>query len=126
MTLCIPLYVHTPLNENVISFAVLKDEVDPLGVLDKEFERVVPADLAINSKKKQEISDMIKKFYFADQHVSQATLLQFVNVSMCKQLRFKFGINCLSCFCLQNAEINAYGNMTWLLFCKTRKHCLSS
>jgi hypothetical protein len=96
VTLCIPLYVRTPLNENVISFAVLKDQADLLGVLDKEFERTVPEDLAINSKKKQEISDMIKKFYFADQHVSQATLLQFVNVSMCKQLGFKFGIYCLS------------------------------
>ena len=63
---------------------------------------------------------MIKKFYFADQHVSEETLLQFVNVSMCKQLRFQFKIKCLPCFCLQTAEINVYRYMMWLLFCKTK------
>jgi hypothetical protein len=80
-------HTHTPLNENVISFAVLKDQANALDVLDKEFERAVPEDLARNSKNTTEISDMIKKFYFADQHVSEATLLQFVNVSMCKPPR---------------------------------------
>jgi hypothetical protein len=57
-----------------------------LDLLDKEFERAVPEDLARISNNKQEISDMIKKFYFADKHVSEKTLLEFVNVSMCKQL----------------------------------------
>jgi len=86
VTLCIPLHARTPLNTNVISFAVLKNQADALDLLDKEFKRAVPEDLARNSNNAQEISDMIKKFYFADQHVSEATLLQFVNVSMCKQL----------------------------------------
>jgi len=90
VTLRITLYAHTPLNENVISFAVLKDQADALGVLDKEFERAVPEDLVRNSKNTREISDMIKKFYFADQHLSEAKLLPFVDVSMCKQLRLKF------------------------------------
>jgi hypothetical protein len=84
--LFIPQYAQTPLNENIISFAVLKDQAALLNLLDKEFERAVPEDLARNSNKTQEISDMIKKFYFADQHLSEATLLQFVNVSACKQL----------------------------------------
>jgi len=95
VTPCISLYAHTPLNENVISFSVLRDQAHALDVLDKEFERAVPEDLARNSNRKQEISDRIKKFYFADQHLSEETLLQFVNVSMCKQLRLKFRINCL-------------------------------
>ena len=95
---------HTPLNEAIISFAVLNDHADALDILDKEFERAVPADLARHSNNTQEISNMIKKFYFADQHVSEETLLQFVNVSMRKQLQIKFRINCLSCSCLKNCK----------------------
>jgi len=92
----IPLYAHTPLNENGISFAVLKDHAGGLDILDKEFERAVPEDLARNSNNTQEISDMIKKFYFADQHLSEATILQFVNVCISNyDLNFLFlFINC--------------------------------
>lgn len=93
VALCISLQALTTLNETLISFAVLKDHEDFLDVLDEDFERAVPADLTRNSNKKQEISNKIKKFYFADQHVSKETLLQFVNVSTCKQLQFKFRTN---------------------------------
>lgn len=55
-----------------------------MDVLDKEFERVIPQDFPVakNSNKSKEISNMIKKFYFGNEHVSEETLLQLVNVSI--------------------------------------------
>jgi hypothetical protein len=62
----------------------LKEHPDALDVLDKEFERAIPEDFQVvrNTNKSQEISHMIRKFYFGNKHVSEETLLQFVNVSM--------------------------------------------
>jgi hypothetical protein len=62
----------------------LKEHPDALDILDKEFERAIPEDLPVvrNTNKSHEISYMIRKFYFGNHHVSEETLLQFVNVSM--------------------------------------------
>jgi hypothetical protein len=62
----------------------LKEQPDAMDVLDKEFERVIPQDFPVakNSNKSKEISNMIKKFYFGNEHVSEETLLQLVNVSI--------------------------------------------
>lgn len=65
---------------------------------------------------------MIKKFYFADQHVSKETLLQFVNVSMCKQLRIKFRINRLTCSYVKTAKINICRTMILLQLYTIVKH----
>jgi hypothetical protein len=75
--------MHAPLNEIVISFPVLKENTKALDILNKEFERAIPADFPVarNTSKSHEISNMIKKFYFGDQHVSEETILHFVNVS---------------------------------------------
>jgi hypothetical protein len=62
----------------------LKEQPDAMDILDKEFERAIPQDFPVakNTNKSQEISHMIRKFYFGNQHVSEETLLQLVNVSM--------------------------------------------
>jgi hypothetical protein len=82
--------VHAPLNGTAISFPALKENTDALDILDKEFERAIPADFPVarNTSKSHEISNMIKEFYFGDQHVSEETILQFVNVSK-NQLQIK-------------------------------------
>jgi hypothetical protein len=62
----------------------LQENPDALTILDKEFERAIPEDFPVvrNTNKSQEISLLIKKFYFGNKHVSDETILQFVNVSM--------------------------------------------
>jgi hypothetical protein len=62
----------------------LKEHPDALDILDKEFERAIPEDFPVarNTNKSKEISHMIRKFYFGNKHISEGTLLQFVNVSM--------------------------------------------
>jgi hypothetical protein len=62
----------------------LKEHPDSLDILDKEFERAIPEDFPVarNTNKSQEISQMIRKFYFGNKRVTEETLLQFVNVSM--------------------------------------------
>jgi hypothetical protein len=68
----------------------LREHEDALDVLDKEFERAIPEDLPVakNTNKSHEISNMIKRFYFGDQHVSKETIPQFVDVSN-KQMQIK-------------------------------------
>jgi hypothetical protein len=68
----------------------LREHEDALNVLDKEFERAIPEDLPVakNTNKAHEISNMIKRFYFGDQHVSEETIPQFVDVSN-KQMQIK-------------------------------------
>jgi hypothetical protein len=62
----------------------LKHQENALDILDKEFERAIPGDLPVarNTNKSHEVSNKIKRFYFGDQHVSEETFPEFVNVSM--------------------------------------------
>lgn len=76
----VPMIAGVTSHEGILALNLLNDHADALDILEKEFERAVPADLARYSNNTQKISNMIKKFYFADQHVSEETLLQFVNM----------------------------------------------
>lgn len=78
----VPMIAGVTSHEGILALNVLKEHPDALDILDKEFERAIPEDFPVarNTNKSQEISQMIRKFYFGNKHVSEETLLQFVNM----------------------------------------------